>query len=323
MYFNTDIQHWGKLWPGGRVNYAECSIPFTKEAIGQTIKIKYVLADTIKMYMDDVLVTTSATDFSFDYTDDDTYYLTFWGQHTGSIKLLEFGWDKDTKQIFSGIALAKDHYTGKKITILGDSITCGVGATDTSTEKYSTVLASLLGATEHNMGISGTVICEGGVRNSRLQHISSIPTDSSLVIVMLGTNDHNLANSTQYALGTDGDSVTTTVWGATERMCRQLAERFKDTTTKIIICTPPIQKGINNDKANGAGWSLRDVSNVLMTCARRNGLLFCDLNDSAYLTDNDMKDTLHPNTSGHNKIAQYLAKFLLSGFTYYTPYENE
>ena len=322
MYFNTDIQQWGKLYTDGRTSYTNCSIPFFPDSLGKTLKVKYVLADKIEMYIDDVLVTTSATDFSFDYAYNDTYYLTYWGTNSGSIELLEFGWDIDSQQVFKGVALESNYYSGKKISFLGDSITCGVGATNTATERYSTVLSNMLGATENNMGNSGWVIATGGVRNSQLQNISKIPTDSSLVVVMLGTNDQNLANNSQYMLGKDGDTVTTTVWGAAETMCKQLAQRFEGKETKIIICTPPIQRNYSNDKLNGAGYSLRDISNVLMTCARRNGLLYADVNDCGYLTDSDMNDQLHPNTSGHEKIAQYLAKYILSGYEYYTPYKK-
>lgn len=322
VYMAADITQWRKLYNHGTYDYDNCSIPWSKDIIGNTtLKIKYVLADTIEMYIDDVLVTTDSENISFEYDENDTYYLSFWANGGSTLKLLEFGWDKDTEQVFSGVALATDYYSGKKITFLGDSITCGVGATDSATERYSTVLSTLLGATENNMGNSGWVIATGGVRNSQLQNISKIPTDSDLVIVMLGTNDQNLANSTQYMLGKDGDTSTTTEWGAVETMCKQLAEMFKGTDTKVIICTPPIQKGYSNDRTNSAGYSLRDISNVLMTCARRNGLLYADLNACGYLTDSDMNDTLHPNTSGHEKIAQYLAKYILSGFDYYTPYK--
>ena len=322
VYMALDITEWRKIYNEGIYDYDDCSIPWSKDIIGNTtLKIKYVLADTIEMYIDDVLVTTNSQNISFEYDKNDTYYLSFWGNGSSTLKLLEFGWDKDTEQVFSGVALASDFYSGKKITFLGDSITCGVGATNTTTERYSTVLSTMLGATENNMGNSGWVIATGGERNSQLQNISKIPTDSDIVIVMLGTNDQNLGKSTQYKLGNDGDTTTTTEWGAAEAMCKQLAEMFKGTDTKVIICTPPIQKGYSNDKKNSAGYSLRDISNVLMTCARRNGLLYADLNNCGYLTDSDMDDVLHPNTSGHNKIAQYLAKYILSGFDYYTPYK--
>ncbi|MBQ7343316.1 MAG: SGNH/GDSL hydrolase family protein [Clostridia bacterium] len=319
MYFGTDQSSWKYITTTSNPSLEDCSIPFSTDLRGQTVKVKIVLADEIEFYIDDVLVTTSTIDFTYAYND--KYYFSFWGSG-GTIKLVEFGWDKDTEQVFSGVALASDYYSGKTITFLGDSITAGVGATDTATERYSTVLSTLLGATENNMGNSGWVICTGGVRSSQLQNISNIPTDSDLVIVMLGTNDQNLANSSQYTLGTDGDTTTTTVWGATETMCRQLAERFEGTNTRIIICTPPYQKGTDSEVAGGHLYSLRDISNVIMTCAKRNGLLYADVNALANLTDDDMNDTLHPNTSGHEKIAQYLAKYILSGYEYYTPYEN-
>lgn len=321
MYFGSDQTSWKYITKTGNPNYTDCSIPFSKELVGQSVKVKYVLADKIEMYIEDVLVETTLSDVSFSYDENDTYYFTYWAT-TGSITLLEFGWDVDSSQVFKGLALASDYYSGKKITFLGDSITAGVGATDSTTERYSTVLSSTLSATENNMGNSGWVICEGGVRSSQLQNISKIPMDSDLVIVMLGTNDQNLASSTQYTLGNDGDTTTTTVWGATETMCKQLAERFKDTNTKVIICTPPIQKGYSNDRVNGANYSLRDISNVLITCAKRNGLLYADLNNSGYLTDDDMNDVLHPNTSGHSKIALFLAKYILSGYEYYVPYKT-
>ena len=322
VYMAADITQWRYLYNNGTLDYDNCSIPWSKDIIGNTtLKIKYVLADTIEMYIDDVLVTTDSENISFEYDKNDTYHLAFWANGGGTLKLLEFGWDKDTEQVFSGVALASDFYEGKKITFLGDSITCGVGATNQATERYSTVLSTMLGATENNMGNSGWVIATGGVRNSQLQNVSKIPKDSDIVIVMLGTNDQNLGNSTQYMLGKDGDTSTTTEWGAAEAMCKQLAEIFKGTDTKVIICTPPIQKGYSNDRKNSAGYSLRDISNVLMTCAKRHGLLYADLNACGYLTDSDMADGLHPNTSGHNKIALYLAKYILSGFDYYTPYK--
>ena len=321
LYYATDAKQWRYLYDYGTYDFTDCSIPWSEDLVGQTVKVKYLLADTVEIYIDDVLVTTTSENVNFDYDDSGAYYFSFAG-NAGSVKLVEFGWDKDSEQVFSGVALATDYYSGKKITFLGDSITCGVGATNTATERYSTVLSTMLGATENNMGNSGWVICEGGIRNSQLANISNIPTDSDLVIVMLGTNDYDLASSSQYMFGKDGDTATTTVWGAAETMCRKLSEMFEGTDTKIIICTPIIRKSQSNDRVNSAGYTLRDISDVLMTCARRNGLLYCDINDSGYLTDADMSDTLHPNTSGHEKIAQYLAKYILSGYEYYTPYEK-
>ena len=63
-------------------------------------------------------------------------------------------------------------YNGKKIAMIGDSITAGVGASDGS-KRYTTVLAGLLGATEVNLGASGTVLCTGGHRGCNIGKLTT------------------------------------------------------------------------------------------------------------------------------------------------------
>lgn len=280
---------------------------------GKSYTIKFVFADKILMYVDDALLYSG---WSYDSAKD--YYLSLTGQAYNFV-FESVGFEKDSKQKFIGNPVSANYYEGKKITLLGDSITAGVGASDQTTERYSTVLCETLGATEHNMGSSGTVVATGGERTSRLKDIANIPADSSVVVVMLGTNDFDKANANQYTLGKNGDTDTATVWGSLNELCKLLSDKFKETDTKVYLITPPIRQSNDNDWLNTAGYSLRDYSTAVMTMAEKYGLVYFDLNGSGELTAEDMADNLHPNTSGHSKIANALSRFILNNYTYYNP----
>ncbi len=283
---------------------------FTK---GAEYTIKVVFADRLQWYINGVLVVDDS------YDTEKVYYCTLGFNGT----ICEFGLDKDTTMTSYSVPLTAEEFAGKKITFLGDSITAGTVLSDKN-EKYSTVLASELNAVEYNMGVSGTTLCTGvSTRNSRLGDISKIPLDSDYVIIMLGTNDFDFARSNaDYApLGEDGSTDTSTVHGAAEQMCKQLAEMFADNKYHVFIVTPPARKDdLTSNTAGNNGYTLREFCEVLIAKAQKYGLQYIDMNIDAGLTADDMVDTVHPNVSGNAKMAAVLKEHLLANWAAYTPF---
>ena len=224
--------------------------------------------------------------------------------------------------------LTKEELSGKTVTFLGDSITYGVGASSTA-NRYSSLVASSLGMTEINMGISGTVMCTGGHRTSRLDDIKKISLDSDYVGILLGINDfdqcRNDGTSKYYALGEFGTTDTTTVYGALDKMCKDLVERFGKTDTKVFLMTPVITSWNNSvsgtrdwdqNKVNACGYTLRELCDAIVEVATYYGIVTLDLNTACEMSASDFSDGIHPNDSGAKKIADEIEVFLLANYSF-------
>ena len=224
--------------------------------------------------------------------------------------------------------LTKEDFSGKTITFLGDSITYGVGASTTA-NRYSSQVASSLGMTEINMGISGTVMCTGGHRTSRLDDIQKISLDSDYVGILLGINDfdqcRNNGTSSYYALGEFGTSDTTTIYGALDKMCKDLTQRFGSSDTKVFLMTPVITswnnsvsgtRDWNQDKVNACGYTLRELCDAIVEVATYYGIVTLDLNTLCEMNSADFSDGIHPNDSGAKKIADTIEEFLLANYSF-------
>lgn len=283
-------------------------------ALGSQVTVKVVLAEKIEWFVNGQLTKQD----SYDKTKE--YYFSFGGCDA---TITEFGFDADTNTKIVSIPVSESFFVGKKITLLGDSITAGVGSGFASNdERYASVLCNGLKATENNMGISGTTLCTGHTeRRSRLEDIAKIPTDSDYVFVMLGTNDFDLASENFATLGKDGTTDTNTIYGATEQMCKTLAENFADKKLRVFIATPIArQDDLTSKEITKNGYTLRDFCDVLIVKAKKYGLQVIDLNVEASLESSDFANTLHPNTNGTQKIVEVLKKHLLQNWTEYTPF---
>lgn len=217
------------------------------------------------------------------------------------------------------IIINEESFMGKKFSFLGDSITEGVGSNFTSFEqRYSSVLCSELSAVENNMGIGGTVLCTGpSGRDSRLSDIDKIAQDSDYVLVMLGTNDFDLARAGFAELGEKGSKDTSTVYGAMDALCQKLVARFWGTNAKIYLISPiPVQSSLDNTQKCANGWTLRVWSHVMIETASEYGLNYIDLNAECNFTAEDMANDLHPSVSGTAKMVAVLKAHLLANESY-------
>ncbi len=217
--------------------------------------------------------------------------------------------------------LTLDYFADKKITLLGDSITVGVGSTQTDGvfNGYAKQLGEILGAEIENKGSNGTTMATntGGV--SRLNDLRNYTGTTDYFIVALGTNDYYFAKSNDVKLGTLGSTDSDTIYGAVYTYASILKEKFKGTNTKIYFMTPVYRSDTLNSTSYN-GYTLRDICTAIIeTCE----MFDIPVLDNYYLSgiwsdtySNDMADGVHPNDNGHAKIANSLANFLLSNYYY-------
>lgn len=297
---------------GGKRTYSTWTISPSEEH-----EFRFEFGETVKIFVDGIAFEDPAfSAWQIDY--EAGYYFTFAG---GKATFAFTEWDltKNVKAVMTGEYFGKSAYQDKKITFLGDSITAGVGSGDNfADKKYSTVLSTALGATENNMGISGTVLCTGHEsRASRLNDVAKIPLDSEAVVIMLGTNDFDQAKAGFAELGKMGDLDTKTIYGAMDALCKSLKERFSETNTRIYLFTPIGRKSEDAESVKCAnGYTLRDLSKAYLEVCKKYEIPCFDLNLESGLTDSDFANTLHPNEAGSIKIASYMQSKLVAKWTY-------
>lgn len=242
-------------------------------------------------------------------------------------------------------------YAGKTICFIGDSITAGVGASEPS-NKFTTILSNLLGATERNKGTNGTTMSTGGHRTSKIVSLTANDIrGSDVVLISIGINDWTSAvkdgyyggvltydaNATYYTLGTFGTDDTTTIYGAAKMWCDRVMElkaQSEFANIKFFFSTPIITsynssltetKDFDQSKTNIHGMVLRDICDAIIeTCAaykipvfdmnRYSGIYYNSEEDKT--TNLYFGDGLHPNDAGHAKIAETLYWYLLQNPSY-------
>ena len=217
--------------------------------------------------------------------------------------------------------LVKTEDNRPRITFIGDSITEGAAAEPKYENRYTTVLAKMLGMKELNMGISATVLCTDGNRNSRLGDIAKIPTDSAIVCIALGINDFENcvpADGYYYHLGTMDSRDTSTIYGAMHAYCEALKEHLGEDTmvffmTPLITCwnkSMGVYDDWDQDKTNASGYTLRELCDAIIEVCEYHDVLYLDMNLESGLTKEDFADGLHPNNAGMQKMANVMADFI-------------
>ncbi len=248
-----------------------------------------------------------------------------------------------------------DYYAGKRFVFLGDSITCGVGASSKD-NYYVTRLAKLLGTENYsNVAVSGTTMSKGGephVNDSFWKLTEANCAGADVVTIMLGTNDFGTAvkdgklygqqkyddNRDAREMGEFLSDDNTTIYGAVKMWCEKIME-LKQTNscknTKFFFATPaPLTRNMSMNSGYGAdqnaqnihGIKLRNICEAIIeTCAYYkipvlDVNLYCGIyykNSSDHnVSKNMVQDGIHPNDAGHKLIAESFYKLLLANPTY-------
>ncbi len=210
---------------------------------------------------------------------------------------------------------------GKKINVLGDSITEGVG-TSGPEHQYVNLLAAATGATVRNYGISGTRIARQTVPSTTpsfdgdyVARAKQMDKDADIVVVFGGTNDYGHGDA---ALGDDDSRDPYTFYGAMHLLCQELIANYP--AGQIVFMTP-LHRLEENRLVNEYG--VRNQTNLAGYCAiirhvcMTYGIPVLDLYATAGMNptipcnmENYLPDGLHPNDEGNRILADKLEKFL-------------
>lgn len=211
------------------------------------------------------------------------------------------------------------------VTFLGDSITLGYALPD-RTDRFPTVLASRLGFTEDNQGITGTLVARAGLNNDNpLSYIDRIGLikDADYAVVFGGTNDYFWSDKPiDPPAGKEEDVSYFAV--AVDRICRYIAENRKPGTTLLV--TPYRHFGHGNffggkafndandhptDSVNYNGHILADYAAKTAEIAEKYGIPVVDLQNTEGFDHKTMTiDGCHPNTVGHLWLADHIGEAL-------------
>ncbi|MDY3846244.1 MAG: SGNH/GDSL hydrolase family protein [Eubacteriales bacterium] len=203
---------------------------------------------------------------------------------------------------------------GKKIVVIGDSITEGVGASSPE-KRFTDVLASLIGADVYNYGIGGTgfgvVSKTGGVFADRCRTVPNDENVVDIIIVFGGTND--FAQS-KLGMGNDGECGNFSVIGGMTEVFTTLKKRFP---RALVIAVSPLRRQTETVCNYISGYDLDAIYRALKSVCEKMSVPMLDLysggnmyarideRNKAYFTDG-----LHPNDLGHRLIAERIAGFL-------------
>ena len=214
---------------------------------------------------------------------------------------------------------------GKKYCAIGDSITYGVN----TTKKYHEYLKEYFNLNSvTNLGKDGSTITSKS--SGICDRIANIPKDSDLITLFAGTNDFFYAMPIGEWYTKDSSNRRTlikdktTFRGALNIICEYLIDNFSN---KLIYLMTPIHRykfmtQPTDLEPNSGGLYLEEYVNCIIECGKIHSLPVIDLysksgllpsnTNNANLYFNPTSDYLHPNATGHKKIAQVIYKEIVN-----------
>ncbi len=211
---------------------------------------------------------------------------------------------------------------GKKMAVLGDSITEGVGVANIENMYYNRIKKVCGLRTLYVDGISGTRLArqQEPTYDPRadfdfISRVDKIEDDCDVVVIFGGTNDFGHGDA---PLGTPKDHTPDTFWGACSVLFEKLMTRFPKAQ---IVCMGPLHRW-NEDNPCGDRKpkpvaTLYEYADILQCVTKRYSIPYLDMLQVGGMTpkvevnrEMYMPDGLHPNDAGHALIAARLKGFL-------------
>ena len=187
------------------------------------------------------------------------------------------------------------------MTMVGDSITEGVGATNAS-KNYVSQVANTLGKEFNvlNAGVSGTTLMstkEAYTNTTRYQEGKNFNPD--VVTIMLGTND---SKDRYWGSGTDEYNAA-----QFEKELTELINVYRNLPSKplVFVATSPTVYGRQIDSINNEG--VTEIVEVQKKVAEDMGCPVIDINTVTKDHPDWFTDGVHPNDIGHAEIAKVFA----------------
>ncbi len=208
---------------------------------------------------------------------------------------------------------------GKKIVVLGDSITEGCGV-ENAENFFVNRLAKMGECTVINHGIGGTRIAKQINRatpayddNDFIIRVEKLEEDADIVVIFGGTNDFGHGDA---PLGNFHDHDPYTFYGACHTLMTRLYERFPGKT--VVIMTPIHRLDEYRFYIDGhLRRTLKTYVDIIREMAEHYSLPLLDMYASSGIQpqvdafrEAYCPDGLHPNDAGHEIIARKLYSFL-------------
>lgn len=202
------------------------------------------------------------------------------------------------------VGVLKQDQRANRVIALGDSIAIGDGATNNSRYGWPIILRSLLDATwgittdawgvrSHQSSLSAEIWQQE--QADRIVNHMAGATGRKVVLWALGTNDFGVAASVPADVATYAASVWDKVNAA-------------DPDIEIILVTP-LWRG-NKDTANSAGYVLADYATALTNAASTRAWITVNSGLPILGMGDFTADNLHPNDTGHQKLARHMHSFI-------------
>jgi len=208
---------------------------------------------------------------------------------------------------------------GKKIVVLGDSITQGIGV-EKEENFFTNRLAKMGECTVINHGIGGTRMAKQTNRytpefddHDFTIRVEKLEEDADIVIVFGGTNDFGHGDA---PLGDPYNRDPYTFYGALHQIMTRLYDRFPGKTA--VIMTPIHRVDEYRFYPDGnLRRQLKTYVNIIREMAERYSLPLLDMYASSGIQpevdsfrEAYCPDGIHPNDAGHEIIANKVYAFL-------------
>jgi lysophospholipase L1-like esterase len=188
-------------------------------------------------------------------------------------------------------------WEGSTISILGDSI---------STGGYTSILGNMTGATIDNNAVSGTTVTGTGGLVAQLKNIDE---NADLIIIFGATNDYWRKN---ISIGSLSDEGTGTYLGAMKHILQYLETNHPDAEYLFIFPYDQHFGGNNSDVDFGKG-TLDDFRSAFLAFCDEYDLDHIDLGDTDFDCNFHSNDGVHPNSTGHQIIAEAIYEHISVG----------
>lgn len=212
-------------------------------------------------------------------------------------------------------------FTDKIITLVGDSITVGVGASTDENGNYRGY-ANKLNDTFHfekfvNNSVGGWLYSTFAKEELSIvaNKTDKIYFDSDIIIMYAGVNDF-ISESNEKRMGTYSMDTKSTAGfcGAFEEMCTFLNNYYSDKEIFIVLNYPVDSAGGGSYIVESEPHEYSDFMEAQKTIASRYGFRVIDLYSTGLIDgmNQDMKksflaDNIHPNDEGHRMIGEHIA----------------